>query len=112
MPETTEQKEPQKEVVQHATDPRDERIKALEAKVHALTRDAHIKAIHSKWAGFSKNDVSDDFLDGVEYAITNWKPDTIQHSVAKTEPVNVRQGHKPGQAIDEDELATNGKSDL
>lgn len=91
-----------------------ERIAALEAKVCALELEKRITVIHNKWAAFDGTNKSSEFLEGVAYAMNNYKPEkaVAVAEVTDNTAINSAKLGKHVGAIDEDAVLKKGGSDL
>lgn len=102
-----EKKDPAPPIVKEAAVP-DPKIAELEKKVHALEIEKRVTAIHSKWPEFDNKSEDIQFLNGVEFAIANWKPKVEQHNnFADVTPQDkTRVARKPLEPIDEDAISS------
>jgi hypothetical protein len=93
-----------------------DRVKELEARVHALEIEKRISKIHTGNSKFKYENQTLDFLDGYAKALEEMPTKPISepksHAIAENIPKNQAKIGKPlGEVIDEDELLMEG-SDL
>lgn len=87
----------------------EQRVKELESKLATAEIEKRVTEIHSKWGEFQPTDsMNNDFLDGVKYAVNNFKS-VEQHAVkaAEVQPITNKESKPKSIVIDEDDLIQN-----
>lgn len=93
---------PKVKVKEHALETR---VKDLEIKLHKSEVNNRLIKIHSKWADFKKDKVDTSFLDGVQYALDNYKAAEVKEHSATAKLNSVKKEVRQGtMVIDEDNV--------